>query len=209
MDVKYFTDEQIKKTLAIGFEGEAMWVPASEQRRSACAPSTYPGTVPARPAAPRLLRSPPCGYRRFRTRPGSGLPQHWGPQGNQSLWLSCHQVAAGKPGSTGPLLDNFEDMEKEAETKRGRFWVRGTVDNAGLCLLRKSLFILAPTCEMIAVLGLEKTTKAERATDGSHGDRKVSQTARRCHGSLSYVPTWTWLRNNHSWLFCFKLIRQK
>lgn len=51
--------------------------------------------------------------------------------------------------------------------------------------------ILAPIRQMFAVLGLEKTTKAAQGTDGSHRDRRVPQAARRCHGSLSYVPTWT------------------
>lgn len=31
MDVKYFTDEQIKKALATGFEEEVTRVPASDQ----------------------------------------------------------------------------------------------------------------------------------------------------------------------------------
>lgn len=76
--------------------------------------------------------------------------------------------------------------EKKAEIKRGRFWVRGIVDNAGLYLLRKTVFILAPMWEMFAVLGLEKP-----AGDESHGDSKILQIARRGHGSLSYKSTWT------------------
>jgi len=82
MDVKYFTDEQIKKALATGFKGEATWVPASEQRRSACAPSAYLGSMPAHPAAPRLLCSPPhgCGGCWTPPAPGLGSPSPGGPR---------------------------------------------------------------------------------------------------------------------------------
>lgn len=84
----------------MGFEGEAMWVPAREHRPCACAPSAYPGAVPAHPTSTSGIQG------------ALELPGHPEPTAH------LYQVAAENPESTG-ALHNSE--EKEAETKRGRF----------------------------------------------------------------------------------------
>lgn len=63
----------------------------------------------------------------------------------------------------------------------------------GLYLLRNTVFILAPICEMFGVVGLEQNSYRWIPWDS-----KVPQTARRGHISLSYKSTWTWLRNSIS-----------
>lgn len=78
-----------------------MWVPDREQRPCACAPSTYPGAVPAHPTSTSWIQGP------------------LEPPGHSEPTAQLHQVASENPASTGALLDNSE--EKEAEIKRGRF----------------------------------------------------------------------------------------
>ena len=60
MDVKYFTDEQIKKALATGLEEEVTRVPASDQWSPAVLPALrrVPGSHQAAAQEPGATSSP-------------------------------------------------------------------------------------------------------------------------------------------------------